>query len=97
MNKKLTLSSDEMRKLGYQVIDDIIAHVENLSEKPVLNIATTDELKSRLPDSLPEHATDLDTVMTMIREHILGNISHGDHPRFFCLCTGAFKFCRGDG
>ena len=34
MNKKPKLNSKEMRKLGCQVIDDIIAHVENLSEKP---------------------------------------------------------------
>ena len=92
MNKKLTLTPDEMRKLGYEVIDMIIDHFETLSEKPVLNIASPDDLKEHLDRALPEHPTAFEAVLSIIRNHVLGNISHGDHPRFFAFVPGPSNF-----
>ena len=34
-NTRLSLSSEEMRALGYRVIDMIVEHVETMPEKPV--------------------------------------------------------------
>lgn len=92
MNKELTLDRDEMRTLGYQVIDFIVEHFATLPDKPVLNTATPAELKAHLDQTLPEHPADLDIVMKIVREQILGNISHGDHPRFFAFVPGPSNF-----
>ena len=61
----------------------IIDHFETLSEKPVLNIATYDELRKHLDCTLPEHPTAFGTVLSIIRDHIFDNIAHADHPQFF--------------
>ena len=92
MNKELTLGRDEMRTLGYQVIDFIVEHFATLPDKPVLNTATPAALKAHLDQALPEHPADLDSVMKIVREQILGNISHGDHPRFFAFVPGPSNF-----
>lgn len=81
-----------MRKLGYEVIDMITEHFETLSEKPVLTIATPAKLKAHLDSTLPEHPMAIDKVLSIVRDHILGNISHGDHPRFFAFVPGPSNF-----
>ncbi len=92
MNKELVIPPEAMRKLGYEVIDMIIEHFETLSEKPVLNVSTPDELREHLDRALPEHPAELSTVMSIVREQILGNTSHGDHPRFFAFVPGPSNF-----
>jgi aromatic-L-amino-acid decarboxylase len=92
MNNKLTITPDEMRKLGYGAIDLIVDHFEHLSDKPVLKVATPGELKKNLDRVLPEDPTDIDSVMNIVSDHILGNISHGDHPRFFAFVPGPSNF-----
>lgn len=92
MNNKLELGQDEMRRLGYEVIDMIVDHFETLPDKPVLNTATPAELKKHLDHVLPENPATIEAVMGIVREHILGNISHGDHPRFFAFVPGPSNF-----
>jgi len=92
MNKNLTLSQDEMQQLGYRVIDFIVDHFANLPRKPVLNVATPAELKALLDEVLPEQAADLNSIMDIVGEHIPGNISHSDHPRFFCFRPRSVQF-----
>ena len=90
--KKLSLNTEEMRGLGYQVIDMIVEHFDSLPNKAVLNIDSPLKLKNHLEQTLPENATDIDSVMTLVTDVILKNISHGDHPRFFAFIPGPSNF-----
>ena len=44
-NSKLQLSPDQMRELGYRVIDQLVDHFERLPEKRVTQIGTRAELR----------------------------------------------------
>ena len=92
MTRPLTLSTDEMRRLGYQAIDMIVDHFDSLPEKAVLNIDSPTALKSRLDQALPQKPVDIDSVMMLVKDVILKNISHGDHPRFFAFVPGPSNF-----
>ncbi|NKB37679.1 MAG: aminotransferase class I/II-fold pyridoxal phosphate-dependent enzyme [Gammaproteobacteria bacterium] len=92
MNKELSLSSAEMRQLGYQVIDIIIDHFDSLPDKPVLNIGSPESLRAQFDQALPEQPGDVDSVLSLVRDQILKNISHGDHPRFFAFIPGPSNF-----
>ena len=39
-NPQLELSVEEMRRLGYQAIDEIVAHFEKLNDKPAIRVGT---------------------------------------------------------
>ena len=81
-----------MRNFGYEVVDTITNHFETLADKSVLNVASPVELRNQLDHALPEQPTDIGTVMVLVRNHILGNMSHGDHPRFFAFIPGPSNF-----
>ncbi len=92
MNKELSLSHDEMRQLGYQVIDMIVSHFDTLPDKPVLNISSPATLRTHFEQALPEQPGDVNAVLALVRDQVLKNISHGDHPRFFAFIPGPSNF-----
>ncbi|MEM6575589.1 MAG: pyridoxal-dependent decarboxylase [Pseudomonadota bacterium] len=77
------LSVDELRRLGYRVIDMIVEHREELRDKPVHRQRSRKSLDDALPQSLPRQGTDPDTVLDLVATEILTAIAHTDHPRFF--------------
>jgi glutamate/tyrosine decarboxylase-like PLP-dependent enzyme len=62
MNKsnqsKLQLTQEEMRQLGYRVVDQIVEHFESLGGKPVMRVSPRIELEAKLREPLPEDPTD---------------------------------------
>ena len=83
IHSKLELSPEEMRRLGYQAIDEIVAHFEQLKDKPAIRVGTRAELEAKLREPLPETPTELETLFAQLQRDVwplMGNIGH---PRFF--------------
>jgi glutamate/tyrosine decarboxylase-like PLP-dependent enzyme len=83
MSESLQLSSDEMRKLGYRVIDMIVDHVERLPEASVGKKGSRIDLARELDEPVPEAGQDPHTVLDIVKNTVLDNILSTDHPRFF--------------
>jgi hypothetical protein len=79
----LQLSPEEMRALGYRVIDIVVEHFENLRDKPVTRIADRSTLEGRLREPLPERGSDVEVVLTKLQQDVFNNIMYLSHPRFF--------------
>lgn len=91
-NSKLELSSIEMRRLGYQAIDEIVAHFEQLNDKPAIRVGTRVELEARLREPLPESPTDVINLFAQLQRDVwplMGNIGH---PRFFAFIPTPVNF-----
>ena len=88
LNTDLTLTSSEMKWLGDEIFSLVIDHFEKLHGKEVLNIAAVDELRDALLRDMPSEGRGLSEVVSQIRTMLLGNLSHGDHPRFFAFVPG---------
>lgn len=88
----LQLSAEEMRALGHQVVDIIVDHFESLRSKPVSPKFEVAKLKTNLREPLSEDGTPVGLVLQQLRENILGNIMHLDHPRFFAFVPGPSNF-----
>lgn len=91
-NDQLEVSPAEMRRLGYQAIDEIVAHFEQLNEKPAIRVGTRAELEARLREPLPEAPTDVDDLFTQLQRDVwpfMGNIGH---PRFFAFIPTPTNF-----
>lgn len=91
-NKSLQVDPKEMRRLGYKVIDMLVDHFENLSQRPVCNRTTRDEMEAKLRTVLPEAAISSDEIFAQLQDNILKNISYTDHPRFFAFVPGPNNF-----
>ena len=87
----LTLSSDEMRRLGYRVVDEVIAHMETQRRQRVSTVHTRAALASAL-GPLIEDPTPVEAVMQLVRGEVLEAITQVDHPRFFAFVPGPGNF-----
>ncbi len=93
-NTRLRLSREEMRALGYRVIDMLVEHVETLPEKPVTHAhqGARPRLEARLREPLPEHATAPEAVLEQLQRDVFSHISHVDHPRFFAFIPSVIYY-----
>jgi aromatic-L-amino-acid decarboxylase len=88
----LTLSPDEMRALGYRVIDMLVEHFETLPEKRVTRKADRASMEARLREDLPEGGTDPLALLDQVVRDVFENVMHLDHPRFFAFVPSPSNF-----
>jgi len=88
----LQLSSEEMRRLGYRVVDLIVDHFAEGDEGGLGRAPDRQEMEDRLREPLPEEGTDPDAVLDQVEHDILPNTIRVDHPRFFGFVPGPNNF-----
>lgn len=91
-NDQLELSPEEMRRLGYQAVDEIVSHFEQLNDKPAIRVGTRTELEVRLREPLPETPTEIEALFAQLQRDVwpwMGNIGH---PRFFAFIPTPTNF-----
>jgi len=81
----LEVPPEEMRRLGYQVVDLIIDRWTNLREGPAWQFGARQELEPLLSGPPPEEGQDPDVVFRRVMEDVLPRAGRIDHPRFFAF------------
>ena len=89
---RLDLSPDEMRTLGYRVVDLLVDHFANGEDEPLGEAPSREELEARLREDLPEEGSPPDAVLDQVEENVLPNTMRVDHPRFFGFVPGPNNF-----
>ena len=87
------MDRDEMRQLGYWVVDQVVRHFEHSAEGPAIRVGDPQRLRAlfggdppRLPGDDPRIA------MTSLVNGALENMQHGDHPRYFARAPGPSSY-----
>ncbi len=88
LRRSLTLDSDEVRRLGYRVVDSIAERLEALPDARVAERATREEMEARLWEPLPEQGSDPELVLDAALRDVLAPGLRVDHPRFFAFVPG---------
>jgi len=88
----LELSPDEMRAMGYRVVDLVVEHFAGLHDAPVHGVETRAALEARLREPAPEHGLGWRAALERAATEVLGTMSHNDHPRFFAYVPGPGNF-----
>jgi len=88
-DRRLQLSRDAMRDLGYRVVDLLVEHLETLREKPVM---PRYDVGPALTADFPEQGAPPDQVLREAEREILGRMMHVTHPRFFAFVPGPGNF-----
>jgi len=79
----LSLPPEEMRRLGYRVVDRIVDRLERLDELPPIRVGDARELRAALGGPPPEAPGDPDAALDALFEQVLPFVQAPDHPRFF--------------
>ena len=89
---KLELTSEEMRSLGYRIVDQIVEYFETLANKPVTRLSPRVELEAELREPLPEGPTPVNTLLDQLQRVVWPNIGNVQHPRFFAFIPSPSNF-----
>jgi aromatic-L-amino-acid/L-tryptophan decarboxylase len=89
---KLELTREEMRGLGYRIVDEIVEHFETLTSKPVMRVSPRVELEAGLREPLPEEPAPVDALLDQLRRVVWPNIGNVQHPRFFAFIPSPSNF-----
>ncbi|MCI0388818.1 MAG: aminotransferase class I/II-fold pyridoxal phosphate-dependent enzyme [Acidobacteria bacterium] len=92
VDSKLQLSRDEMRSLGYRIVDQIVEHFETLASKPVMGVSPRVKLEAKLREPLPEEPAPVDSLLDQLRRDVWSNIGNVQHPRFFAFIPSPSNF-----
>ena len=88
----LELSRDEMRRLGYMVVDALVEHFATLKDKEPTHTGDRASLERALREPLPEQGSDPAAVLDKLQQHVFTNMLHVDHPRFFAFVPGPSNY-----
>src|SRR4051794_21316851 len=83
MDEPLSLAGDELRRLGYRVVDLVADHLAGLRDEPPVRTGERAALEALLREPVPEGPGDVDAALDLLVDEVLANMQHGDHPRFF--------------
>ncbi len=88
----LALSAEQMRALGYWVVDAVVEHVSGGDAGPAIRTGEPDELMAALGGPVPERPGDPLAALQTLRDVALEHIQHGDHARYFARVPGPAAF-----
>jgi len=91
-NDPFALNPEEMRKIGYTVIDKIVDHYSELEKKKVLNMKSDEELTPFFGGEIPLKSSDPIELIEQLDKHAFTNIMHTDHSRFFSFIPTRSNF-----
>lgn len=90
-DKELTLDPEqwsEMRRLGHQMVDDMMNYLENVSNTPVWK-SMPDKTKKYFEQSVPLDGSKVEDVYEEFKENILPFTQGNIHPKYFAWIQGS--------
>jgi aromatic-L-amino-acid decarboxylase len=88
----LGLDTEQMRSLGYWVVDRVVEHFETGADGPAIRASSADELRAALGGPVPERPGDPLEAMQTLVDVALASMQHGDHPRHFARVPGPSSY-----
>lgn len=86
----ITISKEEFKKVGYQLIETLSDFIDTIDEKPVTTGETPKEIQTVLGNaSLPEHGTSVSELFTKTSDLLLNHSLLNGHPKFFGYITSS--------
>ena len=92
LNEKLQLSRDEMRKMGYHVIDTLVDYFDTQSTARATHMMDEDAVEAISNEPLPQDGLPWPEVLEQFDQQVISTLSHVDHPRNFAFIPLAGNF-----
>src|ERR1700692_1507807 len=84
----IELSREEMRAMGYRVIDILVDHFSTLQDQRVGSKAVPSEIFAKLSEPPPELGTPFEGLLEQLTRDVFPSTMHVNHPRFFAFVPG---------
>lgn len=96
--KPMDPSPEEMRRLGYQVVDRWVEHLTTLSDQPVAQRGTYEDFHARVDEPLPTTGLGVESSFDFFFQQIVPELTLVNHPRFhaYIPCPSSFVGALGE-
>ena len=96
--KSLDPDADEMRRLGYALIDRVVEHLSSLPDQRVARSGDRVEFSALVDEPLPQASSSLDSCLDFFFERVLPGMTRVSHPRFhaYIPCPSSFAGALGE-
>src|SRR5664279_1101547 len=88
----LDVDEDEMRRLGYWVVDRVIEHITTLGGQRAISEADYATLQRELGGPVPRGLSAIEEHLATLADVAGTNQQHGDHPRYFARVPGPSSY-----
>lgn len=88
----LGLTEDQMRTLGYQVVDTVVQYLARRRDEPAIRVAPRAAIEHAIGTDLPRQGTDPAEALDKLHSAVLSHMQHGDHPRYFARVPSPSSF-----
>ncbi|MBP6759889.1 MAG: aspartate aminotransferase family protein [Flavobacterium sp.] len=86
----ITISKEEFKKIGYQLIETLSEFIDTIDEKPVTTGETPKQIQAVLGNaSLPENGTSVSELFSKTSDLLLNHSLLNGHPKFFGYITSS--------
>ncbi len=87
-----TLSKEAMITYGYEVVDAIAEHFDNMREKLPVASGSREEMDDLFLEDIPAHPLPPETVLQFVLEKVMAKSTNVAHPRAFSFVPGPSNF-----
>ncbi len=91
-NPQLTLSKEEMQRYGYEIVDLIVEHFDQLKNLKPVSRASRKEMDARLAESIPHSGDSPQNVLRFVKENVLPFTDLLTHPNFYAFAPSPNNF-----
>ena len=77
------METGEFRKHAHQFVDWMADYMDNVTEYPVKSQVKPGDIKSLIPDSIPQNGEEMEEIFSDFREKIIPGITHWQSPNFY--------------
>jgi glutamate/tyrosine decarboxylase-like PLP-dependent enzyme len=90
-------NKENMRRIGYEMVDRIVEHLTTLSDQKVARRGTRDKFAALVDEPLPESPTSISDCMEFFFQRVVPNLTLVNHPRFHAYIPGPSSFAGAIG
>ena len=91
--KNLELSAEDMKDLGYRVVDTLVEHFSTLAEQtPARKPKDRATLENLIREPLPHEGGSVEAALEQLFSNVFSQMLHVDHPRFFAFVPSPNNF-----
>ena len=96
--RSLDPDAETMRRLGYELVDRVVAHLDTLSDQRVARRGTGAEFARLVDEPLPEEAAGIQTSLDFFFRRVVPDMTRVNHPRFhaYIPCPSSFAGAVGE-
>lgn len=85
----LQIEPEEMRRLGYRVIDLVVDHLAGLESEPAWKMTSREAGEKSLREPPPEEGRSFDSILERLARDVLPYRARVGHPRFLAFVPGS--------